>query len=163
MTFTRTSVIPLVIDALVAACSASPALSGVREEDGLGVSEEATDALFIGAEDPDSTAYDSAAQSSQEWASIGHLSRDERGSITCAAMSWSPDADPKAARDGVFSMLATVEGVLRADPSLGLVDSGAVALLICEMGADLRHNAYNGGESGAVAVVTFTVDFQARI
>jgi hypothetical protein len=75
---------------------------------------------MVGVDDPDQDDAANSADSVQSWANVGHVVRDESGEVTCAALSWNGDSDPKAARDGVFALTAALEDLMRQDPTLGL-------------------------------------------
>lgn len=153
-----TSAIPDIIDALVEQCST--ALSGATVYDGFGVSDQAGDFLMVGVDDPNQPDAASSADSSQSPATLGtDRSRDETGSITCAALSSNGNSDQKAARDAVFAIAAGVADLCRANPSLGIT---GYPLLVTGYGDDQRliQNQY---EDGADAILIFTVRFRARL
>jgi hypothetical protein len=153
-----TSTVPALIDALVT--NARTSLPDVDVYDGFGMSDDPGDFLMIGVEDPDLAQAATSAQAQQAPATMGmQRSRDETGSVTCAALSWNGDADPKAARDGAFATVAAVEDMLRLNPSQGL---GAEGLFVCQFGGNLTLSQQQDGD-GASALVVFTVDFRARI
>lgn len=149
------SVVPALIDALFAA--ATTALPNVNVYDGFGVSEEPGDFLMIGVEDPDIESAATSANSSQSWAHIGAVSRDEEGEITCAALSWNGDANAKAARDAVYATAEAVATLLRANPSLSL------STLLWTSYGTTTELSQQQGEGGASALVVFKVNFRARI
>jgi hypothetical protein len=153
-----TSVVPALIDALVARCDA--ALSAVSVYDGYGVTDNPGDFLMVGVEDPDSQDSASSSDASQEVATMGtNRSRDERGTVSCVALSWNGDGDQKAARDRVYATTAAVESLLRANPDLGIP---GYALVVTGFGADQRL-MQNQDTDGAEAAVFFTVRFRARL
>lgn len=142
------SVVPALIDALVAATGGF---------DGLAVTDEPGDYLMVGVDDPDTDDGAFAGESRQQWASANHTTRDESGSITCAAYSWNGDGDQKSARDGAYALVEALAAVCRATPDLG-VDS----LLWTDFGSDTNLQQFQG-DWGASALVVFTVAFRARI
>lgn len=150
-----TSVIPDLIDALVTAATAQ--LPSVRVYDGEGASDDPGDYLMIGVDDPDSDGMKRAATAKQSWANANHTARDEVGTITCAALSWNGNGDQKAARDGAYAITDAIENYLRTNYSLGLS-----TLLWTGFGPDLDLTQLQG-DSGALALVVFTIAFQARI
>jgi hypothetical protein len=150
-----TSAVPAVIDALLAA--ATTALVDVAVYDGTGISDDPGDFLMVGVEDPDSDTFATSVDAQQSWPHIGHRVRDESGDITCSALSWNGDGDQKAARDAVYAITAQLEELLRDDPTLGLgplvrTEFGTTSQLIQRQ-----------GDSGAMAMLTFKVHFDARI
>jgi len=151
-----TTVLPDLIDAIIAAADA--ALSNVAVYDGFGVtSDPAEDVLLVGVDDPNASADSFAGYARQEWAHANHTTRDEEGHVVCAASSWSGDGDAKAARDGAFATVAAVENALRANPSLGLAN-----VLWTSVGGRIALSQ-NQHDSGASAVVIFTILFRSRI
>lgn len=149
-----TSVVPALIDAVVLAATAT--LPAVNVSDGFSVSDDPGDFLMVGVSD-DGPNPSTAVHSKQSWANANHTARDEEGDITCMAMSRNGDADAKAARDRVYTMKAALENLLRADPSLGLVN---VLWTSAGVSEDLDQSK---DDIGALAVLTFTIFYRARI
>lgn len=153
-----TSVVPALIDALVDRCDA--AITAASVYDGYGVTDEPGNFLMIGVEDPDSQDSASSSDASQDVATMGtNRSRDERGTVSCVALSWNGNGDQKDARDKVYATTAAVESLLRATPDLGIT---GYALVVTGFGADQRL-MQNQDDSGAEAAVFFTVRFRARL
>lgn len=150
-----TSVVPQLIDALVAAASA--AISDATVIDGLGVTENPGGYLMIGVDDPDSDGGVFAAESQQGWANANHIRRDEAGEVTCAAYSWSGDGDQKAARDAVYELAGTLAGLCRENPSMGVPE-----LLWTDYGTRSNLTQFQG-DWGAAALLVFSIAFRARI
>lgn len=159
-----TSVIPTVIDALVT--QATAALTGVTVLDGYATPDgSASNFLYIGVDDPQTTQAAQTSDTEQTAATMGTpRSRDQRGTVTCAALSWSGGTDQKAVRDAAYATVAAVENLLRADPALG---TGMAGRLVCQLGSEtLSQNQYQGDDNtagGCDALVIFTVAFRARI
>lgn len=149
-----TSVVPALIDALVSGARA--ALTDRIVYDGFGISNDPGEFLMVGVSDdgPDASR---AVSSHQEWANANHTARDEEGDITCMAVSWNGDADQKAARDGAYATKAAVENMCRTNPSLGLDN-----VLWTSAGTD-ENLEQNQDDAGALAILTFTIAYQARI
>lgn len=151
-----TSVVPALIDALIAA--ADTALPDTLVSDGFGVTDDPGDFLMIGVEDPDTEQSAFSADTKQEWATADRSGvRNEVGEITCAALSWNGDGNQKAARDAVYAITAELEDALRATPALGL--SG---LLWTSFGTSTQFSQAHDA-TGAVAMLVFRIAFQARI
>ena len=153
------SVVPDVIDALVALAQAS--VTGATVYDGVGVSDDPGDYLMIGVSDPDGTsANDRAATSAIDWANINYTAGAESGDVMCAAMSWSGDTSPagvKAARDAVYAVIEAFGIALRANPSMGLPN-----LLWTRLGKTHELTQLQAPE-GALALALFSVHFEARV
>lgn len=150
-----TSVVPAVISAIVDTAEAE--LPNLLVGDGWLVTADPGDYLMVGVEDPDVEGYAQSATSEQSWANSNYTSRDEKGDVMCAALSWNGDGDARAARDAVYATLAAVEDMLRANPSLGVDD-----LLWTSFGQSQRLNQIQDN-GGAVALVLFSIHFEARI
>lgn len=156
---TTASAVPAVIDALVTMATAAVP-SGTVVSDGLSFSGEVGNYLMIGVEDPEVELAQRSARTAQEWPHAGTGARDEKGEITCAALSWTGDSGPtsaKAARDACYATADALSAALRANPSLG-VDS-------------VLYASYGTGDSlsqaqdkhGAYALLIFRVAFHARL
>ncbi|MCX6399233.1 MAG: hypothetical protein NTX33_04780 [Propionibacteriales bacterium] len=153
-----TSVIPAVIDALVA--QAAAALPSVNVFDGFGVVNDTGNYLMVGTDDPSQSVRSIAAQASQTTGPMGtSRPRDESGSIICAALAWNGNGNAKDARDAAFAVIAAVEALLRADPQLGLTGG---PYLVAEMGDGFQLEQTQS-DQGAEALVGFSVRFRARI
>lgn len=115
-----TSRVPDLIDALVKALQASPALSTVKVVDGPLVTDSAAQEwVFVGYDGDDQGDF-TTASTRQDWAGIGAKKKNEDITLTCAILVQRGSTDVRACRVRTFGILAAVEDVLRADPSLGL-------------------------------------------
>lgn len=85
--------------------------------------------------------------------------RDQRGDVTCVALSWNGDGDAKAARDAVYATVAAVENLCRTSPDLGI--TGYQTLLVGY--GSTERLLQNQDENGAEAAVIFSIRFRARI
>lgn len=97
----------------------------------------------------------------QEIATIGKLTRDERGTIGClirAQTGGSADADIVATETRAFTALGDVEGLIRADPNLGLSPNPRLYIQLEAAGA-IRTTV----DTGIVCDLEFTVIYSARI
>ncbi len=157
---TATSVTPLIIDSLFT--QATAALPDVKVFDGYGITATpGPDILMIGVDDGQATAAATSADSSQTMATAGTpRSRSQNGSINCWALSWTGNAEPKDARDAVYAIQAAVEDILRADPSMGLAQPNGQVFVIQIGDERLSQDQTN---TGAEALLAFTVNFEARI
>lgn len=151
-----TSVVPALIDALVTAFQAAMPTVSVR--DGFTVTGDTGDFLMVGSDDPDSETSAESATVEQAWAHANSTARDERGEVNCVALSWNGDTNQKTVRDSVYAIVAAVENVLRADPTVG----GVPGLLYTGFGTSqtLRQNQF---QEGVDARLAFTIAFRARI
>lgn len=149
------SIVPALIDTLIARCEAAPALADVTVHDYWAAQVDLGDSLFIGCDDPYNRSASTAGGGDQQWATFGARSRDGEESVTCAAVGWDTAGDMQVARDKVYAQLDVVQGLLDADPRLGLqgvikawvgdsyyrplIDStGATCLLVFEVRATVR-------------------------
>lgn len=108
--------IPATIDALVAAWTA--ALVPVPVWDGPVVSGDFSDAVFVGYDGNPEGAFDAVA-GTQEWAGLGARARTEEFDVVCSIVVLAGDGALGAARQRVFSLLASAAAALRANPGLG--------------------------------------------
>lgn len=149
------SVVPALIDALIAAAQAG-GIANVLDGPAISGNAEAGDYLMIGVDDPDNETDTFTGAGRQKWAHTGARVRDEEGSITCAAYSWNGDGNQKVARDAVFALAEVVVDAAVALPSMGIANNMWV-----EPMAD--HNlTQDQGEWGAMALLVFTIEFQGR-
>lgn len=171
MTQPMTSVVPQVIDWLVAAAIASPNLGAnptapVSVYDGLqppGLGQQEERVLWIGG-DP-AAPGDPVAEASQTLAAGTQARKfDEDGAIAIAAQHWSGDTSNKVHRDGAAAIVAGVELLLR-----GLARTGGPG--DAEMGGLVYQSFVSGPydwrprqvSSGALCLVTFHVVYLARL
>jgi hypothetical protein len=167
----RTSVVPDLIDAIVAAMDAAVAAAKISDPNGIladlnvidgpQLDTGDQDSLQVGVSDPDSTDLTTAATGSETPGpfSTNHP-RDERGEIYLTATSWGGDSDEvgtKTARDRVYAIAGAVATIARTNPSWGV--SG---LLWTGYGSNhgLRQSQDN---NGARAVLNFRISYRARI
>lgn len=154
-----TSTLFALVDTLVA--ELSTALPDVQVYDGFGISEDASDFLMVGVEDPNGSEATSA-DVAQEWHGLGAKSRLEAGTITCAALAWrgNPgDAGQGEARAAAAAIVAAVESHLRADPNLGGLVPG---LMWVGFGTRLRL-VQDQTDAGPYALVVFDIAFKSKI
>jgi hypothetical protein len=157
-----TSTIPAVIAWLVETVGADAAIGGadppVVVSDGPrpDTDEAASAALWIGVDDPGSSAP-TAATASQSWAGIGAYAKNELLSIPCTIRVWSGANDFVAARAAAFAILGAVENILRAHASLG----GTVLVTLDGLtGIRLRQQS---NAKGVIVDLAFQIDAKSRI
>jgi hypothetical protein len=152
------SVVPALLSAVYA--QASTALPSALVLYGYGVTDDANpDLLMVGVDDPDSQSSAASSDAGQDMATLStQRSRDETGTVTCAALSWSGDSDQEATVTAAYTTFEAVATFLRADPTLGI---GAPGRVVCEVG-DHRLSTLQY-DNGCEALVVFTVKFKARI
>ena len=114
------------VTALHTAATARPALSKVDVVDGppldwgeiqlpQNARGDGRRFLFIGAQ-PDS---DTAAESTMDYNAAGAVSRDETFYVLCTVVGWQGGKSMKKSRDAAESVLAEVDKMIQADPTLG--------------------------------------------
>jgi hypothetical protein len=152
------SIVPALIDAIVT--QATAALSDVLVLDGFGVSDApAPDLLMVGVDDGESTVAATSTAVSQTMATLGTArSRDQQGQVWCWAYSWNGNTDQKAARDSVYTTFEAVADLCRTDPTFGV---GLPGRVVCQIGDE--NLSQDQDESGAKALLIFSVNFTARI
>lgn len=148
----RPSVLPDLVDALVAACTT--ALTAATVTDGLAFEWNTGDYLMIGVDDPDGL---KAQAGNAEQEQVTNNDRDESGDLTCAALAVNGQADQKSARDAVFGLMAAVESLLRAR---SVIVSGVKFWQL-----DLASFVYsqNIPDLGTSALLVFRIHYVARI
>ncbi len=148
----RTSVVPDLIDALVAA------LDGVVDatvSDTWPDDLNTGDRVVIGVEDLDGE-RSTGATSRQSWPHASKVSRDEEGEIFGAIFCAHGDLDAKGARDAAYVMSGQIETILRADVTVGV--SG---VLWTSYSPD-RYTPYRTA-GGVACAVYFTIAYRARL
>jgi len=149
------SAIPQVIDALVASFKA--ALGDDAVYDGPGVSSASPQKyVLVGVADPDGEFMDEAASSTQEWAWLGHVQRDETLTVHCVAVAWNGDTDMKKARDDAFDVVRLVTDEIQADPTYG---NQGVLWVQAVSSISLRQLQ---DENGAIVYLPFDITIRAR-
>lgn len=151
-----TSLIPVVLDALVA--QLGEALADCEVLDGEGVNENGSvNVLLVGVYDPGSEDSPPAASSQQNWANTGRPGvRDDNGLVWSTAVSWGGDDDPAAVRTAAFETVAAVEAYLRDNPTLDV--AGVLWTGVSDLTMRQNRNA-----KGAECQVTFAVHYRGRI
>lgn len=161
---TTTSRIPAAIDYLVAlfqgAATLGQATPPVSVIDGPAVTADpGLLALWVGVGDIDpATGAPVTASSTQQWAALGRMARNEQLTIYCTAQAWSGSDDVRTLRVAAAAIVSAVEDLVRGDASLGGVVStpgnAAVTAANWQQGPTQR---------GMAARVTFEITAQARI
>ena len=162
---TTTSQVPAITDYLVAAAAAWPALAGVTVFDGPQVPVATTGierVLWIGA-DP-AQLPNPTADAVQAWPVLDFArTKDEDGTITCAAQHWSGDTTVKAHRDGAAAIVAGMELLLRGNPAQGGPGDASMGGLALWSGVDALTWYQRQVANGALCLVTFTIVYKARL
>lgn len=154
------SVLPDVVDALVALWDSALAGEPVDVSDGHLVTDSANDFLLVGVEDPRQADPTTSASFTTEWTAYGGgpgmgTTRTESGDITCVLYRLNGNNDQAAVRRAAFDNLDLLWDAVRPDASLGVtglqwVRPGAsVALWQAQT------------DYGAEAAVVFTVNYYA--
>jgi hypothetical protein len=153
-----------VIDALLAAVRAKPGYRSPNDIAGIPVydsvellasEDRPTRYLVIGVSDPDGS--DESGTATQSPATAGKVARDEVGVLRCWAVCQIGDVLPASARLSAIADMATVEDVLRTDPTLGLV----TPRMFAQIGDRIQVRQYLAG--GSVCQIEFTVEYATRI
>ncbi len=159
-----TSLVPSVIDALVAAFKASATLGQATPPVAIYDGPELTKAssklhLWVGIDDPDGQGLASSAESNQSFPGLGTRQRDELGLIYCAAEAWSGSTAVKSGRDSAYAIVHAIETILRTDATL----AGALTTVAGWGEIDAIQLRQGQAEQGFVARVSFTIKYKARI
>ena len=153
-----TTVVPAVLDWLVTAFTSAPELAGVTVYDGpVTTGEPSQLVLWVGLNDPDSVSAPIGAESQQEWAGVGARQRNEYVTVHCVAEAWAGTTDVQTIRLNAYGIVAGVEQILHADPTLG----GLV--LFTDPTMPQRQLRQNNTANGQLARVAFSIKAKARI
>jgi hypothetical protein len=154
-----TSVVPALIDALVAAAVA--ALPSALVIDGIGNTDSAGDYLMVGVDEPDQygsgTSIQAASVEQNQMTFGATRPRMEQGQIYISARSVNGDANQKAARDAVYAMQEALAAALRTTNDLGVT-----GVMQISNGSSLSLDQ-DQNEYGAVATLTYSIAFTAQI
>ena len=158
----RTTAVPDVLDYLVATFTAAPTIGAatppVAVYDGPVTTGEPNQlVLWVGLNDPDSIAAPIGAESQQEWVGVGARQRNEYVTVHCVAEAWAGTTDVKSIRDDAYRIVAAVEVLLHADPTLG----GLV--LFTDNTMPQYQLRQNNTANGQLARVAFSIKAKARI
>ena len=156
------SVAPALIDAMVTQATAT--LTTVRVYDGFGISEDPSDFLMVGVDDPDPESAGLTASADQEQIGMGPAATNyrESGTFTLAAYSFNGDALQKPARDAVYAIRDAVDNLIRnsvvAGPSPSVLGVAGVTKAVTTSWA-LQQNVWQTND----ALLVFSVRFEATI
>jgi hypothetical protein len=114
--------------------------------------------LYVGWTDPDDTSGEPGSESTQEWAALGRLARNEQVTIHCCAEAWSGIDDIKAMRTACTGITAAVETLLQADTS-----QFGGNVLFPDPGITNISTPQNNPASGSLVRQTFDLVFRCRI
>jgi hypothetical protein len=149
-----TTAFPTVVDNLIAALRAAPALAGVRVFDGIEIDSSYPGDFIVvgddGGEDGDVTAGSGA----QQFLELGNLRQFEDASVNCMLASASGATSLTTRRTRAFALLSAIDTAIRADVSLG------GACLYSTL--DTWQPSYRQTDAGAAVIITFTVTYRAR-
>lgn len=161
---TVTNRVPAAIDYLVATFQAAATLGQATPPvlvlDGPTVTgDPAPLALWVGLDDPDNaTTGATAALSTQDWAGLGRMAKNEVLTIHCTAQAWSGDDSIRNMRQAAAAIVSAVEAIVLADATLG----GAVTVPGNASVTDAEWRQ-QGSTRGAMVRVTFVITAGARI
>lgn len=144
-----------VIDALVTRFTSS-APTGVVVFDGPSVNSPSTlEAVIVGSDDVLPGDYRTGRED-QVWRSVGAVSKDATGTVTCAVLAQNGTTNVPERRARAAAILATLETALRNDIDL---DGGSV-LYTGLSTIEVRQQLTN---DGAVVRIVFLVNYRARL
>lgn len=166
---TTTSQVPAVTDWLFSAAQSSPLLGADSPQvyvfDGPqapAATQSLERVLWIGADPANTNAM--SAESVQAWPVMDHArTKDEDGTITCAAQHWDGSSN-KENRDGAAAIVGGVELLLRGDTltdSPGDASMGGLVMWSAVEGPFEWYPRKIGG--GTAVLVVFRITFRARL
>lgn len=112
--------VPDLIDALVGRFRTEEGLVSVRVTDGPEVTADDADDWVLVGFDGDPAGDFQAAVVEEQWAGLG-ASREEMIHLPVTLLARRGDTDVKAARARVYEIGGVIKGVLRTDPTVGLL------------------------------------------
>lgn len=145
---------PSVVAALVTLADTG---GDVRVTRGRDTTNETGDFIMVGVSDIDESPWDDAGSFDQEFHTFGGA-RSETGTVNIVALSRNGDADAATACTDVFALVTELTTAVRADPTLGVT---GFDYLVAEIHSGNVRESEN--EEGAMASVSLTVSYQARI
>lgn len=144
-----------VIDYLIATFSTATSLPVKDGPDDVETSQ--TDMLLVGVRlDQSADEFVGDVELEQTFPYIGSRFKEEQGSIPCSILVWSGDSTARPRRAKAVEYWNACEGAHRADLSLGDLTEDS------SMNAATRL-VYMTGQRGNLCVLTFTVDYRARL
>ena len=145
---------PTVVDNLIAALRAAPALSGVRVFDGIEIDSSYPGDFIVIGDDGSEDGEVTAGSGNQSFLELGNLKQFEDASVNCMLASVSGGTSLTARRVRAFQLLSAIDTAIRADVSLG----GACMYSTI----DTWQPSYRQTDAGAALIITFTVTYRAR-
>ena len=148
--------LPNFINNVITVLQNSSALTGVQIYDGPTVSIDSYPSNWIaighdGNEDGDV----SVGTFRNNWELVGNYKRWEEGELNCTLVAQSGDnTNLHAIRTTAYSMLSTVDTIMRSDPSVG----GSVLY----SGLESHEPRYMQTNAGAACIIIFTIAYRAR-
>jgi len=150
------STMPTFTNAVITALRGASSLSGVRVFDGIEIDMSYPgDAIAIGHDGNLDGDEVRASSIRQEYRPLGAISKFEQGTLNCFLWSANGTSDITTRRAQAFSLLSSVEAVIRADVSFG----GIVQFSGMESGEINYRQTTNGVGVG----ILFTITYQSRI
>ena len=127
----------------------------------VGLTEQPVDAYLVIAWTGDPKSLEDGGDSGQAIATLGNNTRDETATVRCRAVgqygTGAGPIDPAPARALAFGVMASVENLLRANPTLGIT----APRMLARIGQieSIRQWANEGPTCG----ITFNVRYETRI
>ena len=150
----RTSVVPDLIDGLIALCAQS---MDCTVSDTWPVDMNSGPRILFGVEDLDGERA-RGASSRQSWPHASKVSRDEEGEVYGAIWVTSGVESAKDARDAAYAISGTLEGLLRADVTVGIP-----AVLWTSYSPDWYTPYRLDTGFGVACAVYFSISYKARL
>lgn len=167
---TAVSLVPQVIDYLVAACKASPLLGAAPQPavvviDGPNVTEDITSnqrLLWVGYDR--TNPGEAAASSVLDWPNEDMARTvDEQGEVGCSAEFWSGDTSVKANRDGCAAIVGAVASLLKGMPASGGPGDSTMGGLVFWSRVSATAWPEQQRDSGAAVLCVFKIAYYGRL
>jgi hypothetical protein len=151
-----TSALPTFTNAVITAFRNASSLSGIRIFDGIEIDQSYPGNAIVVGTDGSMEGDDVLAGSArQEYKQLGAISKFEDGAITCTLWAANGGTNLTTLRATAFSILGSVETIIRSDVSFGSV--------VMYSGIDSYQMGYRQTTVGAAVVINFTITYRAKI
>lgn len=149
-----TTAFPYLVDGMVQAFKASPALSGVMIFDGPEINEDYPGSWIAVGHDGSEDMDVNAGSAQNEYLQLGAKRMYEDGNVNCTLSAWTGDTDLPTVRRAAYSLLDAVDTAIRSDPSFNGV--------VLWSGLATHNPIYRQTNAGADMTINFTIAYRAR-
>ena len=130
--------------------------------DGYDLSQDYSNFVMVGVEDPNSQLAGQSASAQQSFATLGQRNRDEAGEVVCATVVARGDSDMKQARADCKAITDRIEDWVRNVDVHGS-ELNTPGLQWIGFGSDIQLLQDQTNQGGAVVTLIFRIAYKARI